>query len=161
MRDIDNLCLNCFEPLADGAVCTNCGYDNDTAAQTMYLMPKTVLANKYVVGAFLSHDSDAVTYMGYDMQLDRPIYIREFYPRGMANRLEGNQDLHIRQKFIDLAVKYKGEFYKLLGMYQAMFEQFYRLRAYADYKGVAVTNLTDESYVDVFEKDTKLFHKKA
>lgn len=120
MRDIDNLCLNCFEPLTDGAVCTNCGYDNDTAAQTMYLMPKTVLANKYVVGAFLSHESDAVTYMGYDMQLDRPIYIREFYPRGMANRLEGNQDLHIRQRFIDLAVKYKGEFYKLWTSMQKM-----------------------------------------
>lgn len=54
----------------------------------------------------------------------------------------------------------KGDFYKLLGMYQTMFEQFYRLRAYADHRGVEITNLTDESYVDVFEKDTKLFHKK-
>lgn len=113
MRDIDNLCLNCFEPLTEGAVCANCGYDNDTVCQTMYLTPKTMLANKYVVGAFVSHESDAVTYMGYDMQLDRTVYIREFYPKSMASRLEGNPNLHIRQKFMDLAVKYRNEFYKL------------------------------------------------
>lgn len=54
----------------------------------------------------------------------------------------------------------KGEFYKYMRMYQRMFEEFYRLKAYADYRNVKIVNLSDESYVDVFEKDTKLFHKK-
>lgn len=113
MRDIDNLCLNCFEPLTEGAVCTSCGYDNDSQNETMYLHTKTVLADKYVVGAFVEQESDSVTYSGYDMQLNKTVYIREFYPSGMANRLEGNKDLHVRQKFIETAVKYKKEFYKL------------------------------------------------
>lgn len=113
MKDIDNLCLNCFKELREGAVCAECGYDNDTQPDSMYLEPKTVLAGKYVVGAFREHESDAVTYSGYDMQLDKNIIIREFYPKGISSRLEGSRDIHIRQKFAAQADKYKKSFYKL------------------------------------------------
>ena len=113
MKDIDNLCLNCFKELREGAVCAECGYDNDTQPDSMYLEPKTVLAGKYVVGAFREHESDAVTYSGYDMQLDKNIIIREFYPKGISSRLEGSKDIHIRQKFAAQADKYKKSFYKL------------------------------------------------
>ncbi|MBR1763629.1 MAG: PASTA domain-containing protein [Eubacterium sp.] len=113
MKDIDNLCLNCFKELREGAVCAECGYDNDTQSDSMYLEPKTVLAGKYVVGAFREHESDAVTYSGYDMQLDKKIIIREFYPKGISSRLEGSRDIHIRQKFVAQADNYKKSFYKL------------------------------------------------
>ncbi len=113
MKDIDNLCLNCFKELREGAVCAECGYDNDAQSDSMYLEPKTVLAGKYVVGAFREHESDAVTYSGYDMQLDKKIIIREFYPKGISSRLEGSKDIHIRQKFAAQADKYKKSFYKL------------------------------------------------
>ena len=113
MREIDNLCINCFKELTEGATCAECGYDNDTPNDTMYLPVKSVLAGKYIVGAFQKHESDAVTYAGYDSQLDKKITIREFYPKGMASRLEGTNDLHIRQKFTDTFGKYKQSFYKL------------------------------------------------
>ena len=113
MKDIDNLCLNCFKELRDGAVCTECGYDNDAECDSMYLAPKTMLANKYIVGAFQKHESDAVTYSGYDVQLDKKIVIREFYPKSISSRLEGNKDIHFRQKFTAQAEKYKKSFYKL------------------------------------------------
>lgn len=79
----------------------------------MYLPAKTVLAGKYVVGAFIKHESDAVTYMGYDAQLDKKIYIREFMPKGLANRLDGAKEMHIRPRFIESVSAYKNEFYKL------------------------------------------------
>ncbi|MBR2278082.1 MAG: PASTA domain-containing protein [Eubacterium sp.] len=113
MRDIDNLCLNCFKELTEGAVCAECGYDNDSPDDTMYLARKTVLAEKYVVGAVISHESDAVTYAGYDTQLDKVIEIREFYPKGAASRLEGSTEIHYRQKFTDACEKYKASFLKL------------------------------------------------
>ncbi|MBE6741598.1 MAG: PASTA domain-containing protein [Ruminococcaceae bacterium] len=113
MKDIDNLCLNCFKELTEGAVCAECGYDNDTPSDTMYLAKKTMLANKYAVGAFQKHESDAVTYSGYDTQLDKKIIIREFYPKGMCSRLEGSNDIHVRQKFTSTVEKYKKSFYKL------------------------------------------------
>ena len=113
MRDIDNLCMNCFKELREGAVCAECGYDNDAQSDAMHLAPKTVLADKYVVGAFQKAESDAITYSGYDAQLDKRITIREFFPKGMASRLEGSRDVHIRQKFISDAEKYQKSFFKL------------------------------------------------
>ena len=113
MRDTENLCANCWKELTQGAACPECGFDNDNANDTMFLQLKTVLQGKYVVGKVLSQESDAVTYSGYDAQLDKVVIIREFYPKGMASRLEGSADLHVRQKFIDSAVRYKKSFYKL------------------------------------------------
>ena len=113
MKEIDNLCLNCFKELKEGAVCAECGYDNDTQAVVMYLAPKTVLANKYTVGAFLNQDSDSASYSGYDNQLDKRIIIREFFPKGMCARFDSSPDIHVRQKYLAQAESYKKSFYKL------------------------------------------------
>lgn len=113
MRELDNLCVCCFNQLQEGNICQECGFDNDAVNDTMYLQAKTVLQDKYAVGAVKSQESDAVTYYGYDGQLDRPVLIREFFPKGMANRLEGSSDLHIRPKFVQSFEKYKQDFYKL------------------------------------------------
>jgi serine/threonine protein kinase len=113
MKDIDNLCSNCFKDLTQGAICAECGYDNDTHNDTMYLAEKTVLKGKYVIGSVLNHESDAATYSGYDLILDKPITIREFLPKGIANRLEGNSEIHVRQKFVQSYAKYRSSFFKL------------------------------------------------
>lgn len=113
MRDLDNLCLNCFKELTEGAVCAECGYDNETSVDSKYLQPGTLLKEQYAVGAFLTHDSDAVSYAGYDCQINKRIVIREFYPRNMANRLDDSDELHIRQKYVASIEKYKKSFYTL------------------------------------------------
>ncbi len=113
MRDFDNLCSNCFEELTQGSVCAECGYDNDTHNEPMYLAQGSVLQGKYVVGAVKEHASDAVSYSGYDSQLEQKIIIREYYPKGISNRLEGTSEIHIRQKFITDYDKYKKSFIKL------------------------------------------------
>lgn len=113
MRDIDNLCSKCFAPLTQGSVCGECGFDNDTNNDNLYLAAKTLLKGQYVVGAVLHHDSDAVSYAGYDAKLDKVIIIREFLPKGVANRLEGNRTVHVRQKFIAEYAKYKQSFITL------------------------------------------------
>ncbi len=113
MKDLDNLCVNCFEELTEGAVCAQCGYDNDSATDFIYLSPKTVLQDKYVVGAVSGVESDSVSYSGYDKQLDKRIIIREFFPKGMVSRLEGSSEIHVRQKYIGVIDKYKKEFFNL------------------------------------------------
>lgn len=113
MKNIDNLCLNCFHELTNGSVCENCGYDNDTVNDMIYLSPKTILNDRYVIGAVLEHESDAVTYSAYDTQLNNPVNIREFLPKGIANRLEGNLDIHIRERYRANFDKYKASFIEL------------------------------------------------
>lgn len=105
--------MNCFKELTNGSVCENCGYDNDKPTDTMYLQPKTVLEDRYVIGAVDVHESDAVVYRGYDSQLDAVINIREFLPKGIANRLEGNLDVHVRERYKSSYEKYKESFLNL------------------------------------------------
>lgn len=111
--EIDNYCMNCFGELKNGCICEHCGYDNDTQADMMYIPPKTVLADRYVIGAVQSHDSDAVTYIAYDTQLDTVVNVREFLPKGIANRLEGNLDVHIRERYKASYDVYKASFINL------------------------------------------------
>lgn len=113
MRDIENLCVNCWKELTQGSVCAECGYDNDTQNETSFLPKLTALQNKYIIGAVKDRDSDSVTYAGYDVTLDKPVVIREFLPNGIANRLEGNNEVHVRQKFANDFVKYIKSFVKL------------------------------------------------
>lgn len=120
MKDFDSLCASCWAELNDGSVCSDCGYDNDQQNDTMYLATKTILNDNYVVGTVIEHESDAVSYHGFDAQLDKPVVIRELFPKGVANRLEGNKEVHIRQKFVDQFVLYKKSFIKLWSTMQKM-----------------------------------------
>lgn len=105
--------MNCFEELKNGSVCQNCEYDNDTVTDSLFLQPKTVLNNRYVIGAVTSQESDSIVYMAYDQQFDAVCTVREFFPKGMGNRLEGNCDVHIRERNREEAEKLKKSFLNL------------------------------------------------
>lgn len=109
----DNLCMNCFEPLTAGSICRNCGFDNDSFADSLFLSRRTVLAERYVVGNVIAKESDSVTYIGYDTERQAVITMREFLPKGICNRLEGNNDVHVRERFRKNFSAYKNSFIKL------------------------------------------------
>lgn len=113
MKNTDNLCMNCFEELTSGSVCEKCGFDNDSTEDIIYLQKRTVLNDRYVVGRLIAHESDAAVYMGYDTRLDEVVTIREFLPKGIAVRLEGNLDVHIRERYKDSFGKLKASFLNL------------------------------------------------
>lgn len=109
----DNLCMNCFERLTAGSVCRECGFDNDSFSDMIYLSRKSVLADRYIVGTALLQESDAITYAGYDTERRAAVSIREFFPKGISHRLEGNSDIHIRERYRKAFVGYKNSFIKL------------------------------------------------
>lgn len=113
MRDLDNLCANCWCELTEGSVCAECGYDNDAQNDSVNLKIKTVIAGQYVIGNVIKTESDSVTYSGYDGQLDKPILIREFFPKGIANRFDDSDELHVRQKYVNEFARYKKSFFNL------------------------------------------------
>jgi hypothetical protein len=43
-------------------------------------------------------------------------------------------------------------FHKWLGYYAEMLKQFYHYSRFAEFQGVKVYNLTENSYIDCFEK---------
>lgn len=114
--DIKSYCSKCFEKLSNGGICENCGYDNDTQVDFMYIEPMTIILNdRYAVGAMIEHESDAVTYFGYDLHLDKIITIREFLPKGIASRLAiiDNLDIHIRERYRSSFDEFKNSFIDL------------------------------------------------
>ncbi len=113
MNLIDNLCMNCFEQLTEGSVCPHCGFDNDSVSDMLFLPRKTVLKQRYVVGNVISQESDAVTYVGLDTQSKRLVTIRELIPKNIGNRLEGNPDVHIRERYKKSFLDFKESFLKL------------------------------------------------
>lgn len=113
MKNTDNLCMNCFNELTSGSVCEECGYDNDSTVDIIYLQPRTILGDKYVIGKLVAHESDAAVYMGYDTRLGEVVTIREFLPKGIAVRLEGNLDVHIRERYRSSFDRLKNSFVNL------------------------------------------------
>ncbi len=59
----ENLCMNCFEPLTAGCICRNCGFDNDSVTDTLFLPRRTILAKRYIVGNAISVENDSVEYV--------------------------------------------------------------------------------------------------
>lgn len=98
MKNFDGFCLNCFKRLTNGPVCTECGFDNDSQQDFMHLQRGVLLSDRYLVGKHIGTTVDSLSYIGYDTALDTVVVIRELFPQSLANRLEGNSSVHIRER---------------------------------------------------------------
>ena len=88
MIDPNRICYHCMTPLPEeGAVCPVCGATNDALEnQTNQLPIGSILAGKYLVGQVLGQGGFGITYIGWDMNLDVKIAVKEYYPEGFAGR---------------------------------------------------------------------------
>lgn len=87
---IENLCMGCMKELTQAGVCPYCGYDpGNVSEEGHYLKPYTILNGKYLVGKVLGEGGFGITYIGYDLNLEVPVAIKEFYPNGFVTREGG------------------------------------------------------------------------
>ena len=92
--DYNHLCLGCFcINEKDPKICPFCGFDKDTynqeASGKMYLPAGTVLQGNYLLGRMLGTEGFVITYLGFQLNLDRMVVIEEFFPFDIAVRSEG------------------------------------------------------------------------
>lgn len=81
-------CMGCMQPLSEFSdSCYHCGYPAAGQNPAGYLPVRTQLSGRYVVGRALEKRSDAIVYIGYDKTARNTVLIREFFPRGIAERL--------------------------------------------------------------------------
>ena len=86
-------CLGCMEDL-QGYPCPNCGYDPVKEKRPEYaLPPESILAGKYLVGKVLGQGGFGITYIGWDLALERKVAIKEYYPSGQVSRSPGTRSL--------------------------------------------------------------------
>ena len=89
-----NLCFACMNPIdAPEAVCPLCGHDNHTRDNGPGLLGHTLLQNQYLVGRVLGRGGFGVTYLGFDLNLERRVAIKEFFPSHLVMRTHDNQTL--------------------------------------------------------------------
>lgn len=86
-----NRCMGCMEEIApDIEVCPHCGYKKGTSAKEIFhLEPETILAGRYVIGKSLGSGGFGITYIAWDIEMERKVAIKEYLPHDFATRFQG------------------------------------------------------------------------
>lgn len=90
--DISKICFNCMKGEVDEAgVCSHCGKQfSDIKLSDSYLPIGSFLRDKYLIGRVLGEGGFGITYIGYDINLDTQVAVKEFFPRNYASRERGD-----------------------------------------------------------------------
>ena len=71
----------------DNGVCPFCGFDEaQYEPSPHHLPPRTILGGKCLIGRVLGEGGFGITYMGWDLNLDLKLAIKEYYPTGYVTR---------------------------------------------------------------------------
>ena len=84
-------CMGCMAPMEEQErICRHCGYQKNTdVKEAYYLLPHTVLKEKYLIGRVLGYGGFGVTYIGWDEILQRKVAVKEYLPSDFATRSYG------------------------------------------------------------------------
>ncbi|MCI9612123.1 MAG: PASTA domain-containing protein [Eubacterium sp.] len=86
-------CMGCMAPMEEQErICRHCGYQKNTdVKEAYYLLPHTVLKEKYLIGRVLGYGGFGVTYIGWDEILQRKVAVKEYLPSDFATRSYGSR----------------------------------------------------------------------
>lgn len=106
-------CKNCFKhyELTLG-LCPHCGYmSGESGKELYYLMPGTVLHERYIIGEAVGAGGFGITYRAWDMTLNTMIAIKEFFQPSIMTRVPGEKAVVVYSK------KRTGEYKKALRLF--------------------------------------------
>lgn len=85
--DPERLCMGCMGDRGAGSVCPACSHVEGRGPDTpLYLPPRTLLREQYLIGRVLGHGGFGVTYLGWDLNLNLKLAIKEYLPSDLATR---------------------------------------------------------------------------
>ncbi|HWQ07235.1 MAG TPA: protein kinase [Feifaniaceae bacterium] len=84
----EETCMRCFAQLnKPKGVCPVCGCDNAVVANEAHQLEcGSILAGTYLIGKVLGQGGFGITYIGWDLNLDIKVAIKEYYPEGCVTR---------------------------------------------------------------------------
>jgi serine/threonine protein kinase len=81
------LCPGCFTDKGRANPCPHCGYDEQAERGPLILPHRTRLHEEFMVGRVLGKPGGfGITYLGWDLNLQTRVAIKEFLPRDLAGR---------------------------------------------------------------------------
>ncbi|MBR0467038.1 MAG: PASTA domain-containing protein [Clostridia bacterium] len=109
--DINNLCPGCMNEIVKGEKCPFCGYQNEPNEE--YALPiKSILAGRYMIGKLLFSSCESLVYMAYDVNEEKAVNIKEYFPEDIAERAEDGE-VFCREESIDAFNAGAKEFFEL------------------------------------------------
>lgn len=90
-------CLGCMELYGmEFDVCPFCGYIRNTPPKEAYhIVPGMVLHDRYLVGRVLGSGGFGITYIGFDMTLNKKVAIKEYLPVEFATRVPNQKNVTV------------------------------------------------------------------
>lgn len=90
INDIAQRCCACMHPLDESAACAHCATPAQTEQPAPLLPLRTLLAQgRFGIGRATEQNGDGITYLAFDAQYQKPVYVREFFPAAIAMRDTG------------------------------------------------------------------------
>ena len=88
MINPQDICMSCMHELsAPKGVCPQCGCDNSMVINEAHQLEcGSILAGTYLVGKVLGQGGFGITYVGWDLNLEIKVAIKEYYPEGCVTR---------------------------------------------------------------------------
>jgi len=81
------ICFHCMNRIdQEAGICPYCRKSTIFDAPDHHLLPGTLLSGKYLVGLSLGEGGFGITYIAMDLEQERRIAIKEYYPNGCVNR---------------------------------------------------------------------------
>ena len=85
-----NLCFGCMREKTQPGPCPYCGFHQEMYQAAVHQLPLgTILAGKYLVGRVLGEGGFGITYVGWDLNLEMKVAVKEYYPNGFVTRDHG------------------------------------------------------------------------
>jgi serine/threonine protein kinase len=93
--DLNQLCMGCMtDKKEDHPECPNCGFIEGTMPDSpLFLPPRTVLQEKYLIGRVLGQGGFGITYLAWDLNLNVKLAIKEYFPQDLASRAAGHSQV--------------------------------------------------------------------
>lgn len=82
----NNRCFKCMTALGDSNVCPTCGFFESIVQPEYCLSPGTVLNQRYLIGNMICSNSEGITYIAYDYNIESKVEIREYIPLELSVR---------------------------------------------------------------------------
>lgn len=80
-------CSKCMMEMEEEGICLHCGYDPRENTDSSYLEEGTLLHNgRYQLGAVTGRGGFGVTYAAWDLTLEMPVAVKEYFPAGYSSR---------------------------------------------------------------------------
>lgn len=110
MKTEINRCMGCMREKNYSGPCENCGYIDNDAYPAGCLAPRTLLADRYVIGKLITKCGEGWVYLAFDTAENRAVEIKEFMPDTLCRRAEDGENVVVMDGCLPLYKSYLSEF---------------------------------------------------